>query len=131
MPNYTVQNLKRDVRDSAPDGGLAPDVEARFARDALECEKGAVGFFRIAPNARMPFGHRQKTQEEIYVVVSGGGRMKLDDDMLEIGPFDAVRVAPETARGIEAGPDGIEYLAFGAPHTGSGDGEIVKDWWGD
>jgi mannose-6-phosphate isomerase-like protein (cupin superfamily) len=131
MPNYTLKNLTQDVEDSAPGFGLAPNVQAHFARDVLECEKGAVGYFRVAPNARMPFGHTQKTQEEFYVVISGSGRMKLDDEIVDLRPLDAVRVAPETVRGIEGGPEGIEYVAFGAPHTGPGDGEVVQGWWSD
>jgi mannose-6-phosphate isomerase-like protein (cupin superfamily) len=128
MSAYTFKNLKH-VEDSAPGFGFAPDIEARFARDELECEKGAVGYFRLAPGKRFPFGHRQKQQEEIYVVLGGSGRMKVAENIVALGPLDAVRVPPQTARGIEAGPEGLEYIVFGAPHTGPGDGELVEAWW--
>ena len=36
--------------------------------------------------------------------------MKLDDEIVELGEWDAVRVPPGTWRGYEAGPDGLEIL---------------------
>jgi mannose-6-phosphate isomerase-like protein (cupin superfamily) len=65
----------------------------------------------------------------VYVVLSGTGRVKLDDELLEVGPLDAIRVAPATARAFEAGEDGLVFLAFGAHHPG--DGEPVEDPWID
>jgi mannose-6-phosphate isomerase-like protein (cupin superfamily) len=129
MSAYTHKHLSDEVEDSAPGFGLAPDVQARFARDVLECEKGAIGHFRLAAGARSPFGHRQKLQEEIYVVIGGSGRIKVDDDLVDLAPLSAVRVAPEAARALAAGPEGLEYIVFGAPHTGPGDGEMVKGFW--
>jgi mannose-6-phosphate isomerase-like protein (cupin superfamily) len=126
---FTHCNLRRDVEDTAPSFNIAPDVEARFSRDVLECEKGAVGYFRLAPNKRFPFAHRQKLQEETYVVIGGGGRMKIGDEIIDLAPLDAVRVVPEVGRALESGPDGLEYVVFGAPHTGPGDGEMVEGFW--
>jgi mannose-6-phosphate isomerase-like protein (cupin superfamily) len=65
--------------------------------------------------------------EEIYVIIGGGGRMKLDDRVIDVGPLDAVRVAPAVARALEAGDDGLQFLVFG-PHR-AGDGELVADPW--
>ena len=65
--------------------------------------------------AGQPFGHRHKRQEELYVVVAGSGRARLDDEIVDIGPWDAIRVAPEVSRSFAAGPDGLEFLAVGAP----------------
>jgi uncharacterized cupin superfamily protein len=128
MAGYTVVNLK-EVEDQAPRFGVSPDLEARMARVALELENSGVSYQRLAPGFRVPFGHKHKRQEEIYVVLSGSLRAKLEDDVVELKPLDAVRVAKETMRGFEAGPEGAELLAIGAPNTGPGDAETVPGWW--
>jgi mannose-6-phosphate isomerase-like protein (cupin superfamily) len=133
MAGYTKVNLKSDVDDSATKFGYAPDLEARFAAGHLELEKSAVSYQRLAPGFRLPFGHSHDQQEELYVVLSGGGRMKLDDEIVEVGPLDAVRIAPEVTRGFEAGPEGVEFLAFGAPNVGgpAEDANPTPGWWSD
>jgi mannose-6-phosphate isomerase-like protein (cupin superfamily) len=131
MAGYTLKNLKDDVEDSAKEFGLSPALETRFAREPLELEKSGVSYLRLAPGERMPFGHHHKQQEEVYVVVSGGGRVKLDEDVVELRGWDALRIAPDTMRNLEAGPDGIELILFGAPNAGSGDAEVAQDWWDD
>jgi mannose-6-phosphate isomerase-like protein (cupin superfamily) len=131
MADYTIKNLRDDVDDSAQSFGLSPDLEARFAREQLECENLGISYQRLAPNFRGPFGHRHKTQEEVYVVVNGGGRVKLEDDVVEIAQWDAVRVPKDTTRAFEAGPDGLELLVVGAPYTGPGDAELEQNWWSD
>ena len=66
-------------------------------------------------------------------VVAGFTRINLRDkvegEVVELRPWDAVRVSPETARGLEAGPGGAEILAFGAPNTEGRDVEILQGWW--
>jgi len=114
MSKHTIKNL-REVEDSAPKAGMSPDMQARFAASDLGLERSAISLQRLAPNASQPFGHHHKGQEELYVVVDGNGTVKLDDDTFDVGPWDAVRVAPEVMRGFAAGPDGLEFLAFGAP----------------
>jgi quercetin dioxygenase-like cupin family protein len=133
VAGWTRVNLKRDVEDMAPRFGYAPNMEARFAAGPLELERSAVSYQRIAPGFRIPFGHSHKQQEELYVVLSGSGRLRLDDEILELEALDAVRVAPEVVRGFEAGPDGAELLAFGAPGTGSPAEDAVPapDFWTD
>jgi mannose-6-phosphate isomerase-like protein (cupin superfamily) len=134
MAAYTKLNLKEDVDDQAPNFGLSPDLEARMARVPLELEGFGVSYQRIAPSYRVPFAHRHKEQEEVYVVVGGGGRAKLGDDVVELKQWDAVRVPRETKRGFEAGPDGLEVIAIGAPNTGPGDAEMDMDhdaFWSD
>ena len=127
---YTVVNLKR-VEDLAPRFGYSPDLESRFARVALELQESGLSYFRVAPGFRVPFGHHHSWQEEIYLVLSGGARFKVGDDIVELGPWDALRVAPETTRGMEAGPDGAEILAFGAPSRSNADAEMLPGWWGE
>jgi len=125
---YTVHNLK-DVDDAAPAFGMSPDVEARFAREPLGSQKVALSYQRLQPNVRMPFGHMHAGKEEIYVVLAGSARMKLDDEFVELRRWDAVRVDPETMRAIEAGPDGVEYLAVGGPIGEANDAQMVNGWW--
>jgi mannose-6-phosphate isomerase-like protein (cupin superfamily) len=92
-----------------------------------------MSYQRFAPNFRGPFGHRHERQEELYVVVRGGGRLKLDDEVVELTTWDAIRVPPEVTRCFEGGADGLEILAFGAPRTGeaSADAEMISNWWTD
>ena len=130
MAGFTIKNLK-DVEDQAPNFGLSPHVEARMARVPLELENSGISYQRLAPNFRQPFGHKHKTQEEVYVVVGGTGKVKLGDEVVELKQWDAVRVAKDTMRAFEAGPDGIELIAIGAPSTGPGDGDLEHGWWSD
>ena len=128
MAGYTSVNLK-EVEDQAPKFGYSPNLEARFARVPLELENSGISYFRVAPNFRIPFGHKHWQQEEIYVLVLGSARMKLDHLVVELKPWDAIRVPAETMRGLEAGPDGAEYIAFGAPNTQNSDAELTPNWW--
>jgi mannose-6-phosphate isomerase-like protein (cupin superfamily) len=130
MAGYTTLNLK-DVEDQAPNFGLSPDLEARMARVPLELEQFGLSYQRIAPNFRLPFAHKHKNQEEAYVVVSGSMRAKVGDDILELKQWDVLRVDKDTVRGFEAGPEGAEVIAVGAPNTGPGDAETTNDWWTD
>jgi len=129
MADYTLLNLKDDVEDMAPRFGYAPNVEARFARKPLGLEKSGMSYFKIAPGFRMPFGHRHSEQEEIYLVLSGTARVKVEDQLVELRPMDAVRVPAGTMRGFEAGPEGAEILAFGAPNTDNKDLEMDPEFW--
>ena len=131
MADYTKLNLKQDVEDMAPRFQLSPGLESRFARKPLELEQSGVSYFKIAPGFRPPFGHKHGEQEEVYVVVSGNARLKLDDDVHELAQWDAVRIAPGTMRALEGGPDGAEVIAFGAPDTDNKDAEMVQGWWSD
>ena len=105
MANYTVKNLKQ-VDNAAEQFGMDDNLEARFARKPLELENFGVSYQRLEPNFRIPFGHKHGEQEELYVVVSGSGRIKLDDEIVELKQWDAIRVPGEVTRNFEAGPDG-------------------------
>jgi mannose-6-phosphate isomerase-like protein (cupin superfamily) len=131
MAGYSKVNLKDDVDDQAPNFGLEGKIEARMARVPLELEHQGVSYQRLAPNFRVPFAHRHKNQEEVYILISGSLRVKLEDEILELRPFDAIRVHKDTMRGFEAGPEGAELIAVGAPNTGPGDAEVENDWWDD
>jgi mannose-6-phosphate isomerase-like protein (cupin superfamily) len=118
-----------DVKDSAPEFGFGELGEARFAKDDLDGEKTGVSHHRVKPGKRQAFGHKHEEAEEIYVVIAGSGRMKLDDEIIEIETLDAIRVAPPVTRAFEADEAGLEVIAMGARHDG--DGELVMDWWSD
>lgn len=127
--SYTIKNLK-EVKDMAPDFGFAEVQEAHFAHRELEAEQTGFALMVVKPGKRQAFAHKHDDAEEVYVVVGGSGRVKLDDDVKDIKRLDAIRVAPGVVRTFEAGDDGLELLAFGQRHDG--DGEIVRDdVWGD
>src|SRR5215212_4184336 len=117
MSSYTRLNLKADVENMAPKFQMPDDMESRFARRPLGLERTGVSHFKLAPNFRIPFGHKHVNQEEIYVVIAGSGRVKIEDEVLDLGPLDAVAVAGDAVRNWEAGPDGLEYVAFGEAAT--------------
>ena len=118
-----------DVEDAAIANGLGHRWEARVARQDLGAERTGLSHFRLLPGKRSPFMHRHRVAEEVYVILAGSGRVKLDDEIADVAVLDAIRVAPAVARAFEAGPDGLELIAFG-PHV-EGDGEPVEDPWVD
>jgi uncharacterized cupin superfamily protein len=128
MADYTIKNLK-EIEDAAPKFGFAPNLEARFVGESLGNESAGISYQRLAPGFRVPFGHKHKTQEEMYVVVSGSGHVKLDDDVRDVKQWDVVRVGKDTTRCFEAGPDGAELIAIGAPGPTQGDAEVTPGWW--
>ncbi len=133
MP-FTLRNIKEDLEDIGSRFDGAPDLEFRAATKALELESSALSYQRVPAGYRFPYGHTHEKQEEVYVVLSGSGRMKIDDTIVDIGQWDAVRVPPGSWRGYEAGPDGLEMLVVGAPNLGEDPREDVdgqRDWWAD
>ena len=128
MADYTHLNLRDDVENLAPKHGL-DGLASHFARGPLELEQAGLSYYRLEPGFRLPFGHRHAEQEEVYVVLSGTARFKLEDEMVELKPLDALRVPGPVTRGMEAGPDGAEVLAVGAPNTDNKDAEMVQDFW--
>jgi len=127
MSGYTIVNLK-EVEDQAPKWNLSPDLEARFARVALDAELVGLTYQRCAPNYTVPWGHTHKTQEEVYLVLSGSVEVKLGDEIKQLGPWDAIRVHKDTPRGFRAGPEGVEMIAIGCP-GGPGDAVNIDDYW--
>ena len=126
---YTKKSVK-EVEDSAAKFGFGDLGEARFANDDLETEQTGVSHHRVNPNTRQAFGHKHEDVEEVYFVVSGSGRIKLDDEIVEIEESDAIRISPDVVRCLEGGPDGIEVLAF-SPRRTDDRGEMLPDWWSD
>lgn len=131
MP-FTLRNLRDDPEDLGSNFGGSPDLEFRAATKLLGLEQSGLTFQRIPADYRFPYGHTHATQEEVYVVVDGGGRMAVDDEVFDLRKWDAVRVPPGSWRGYEAGPGGLELLIIGAPNLGEdprGDVEGTRDWW--
>ncbi|TML36554.1 MAG: cupin domain-containing protein [Actinobacteria bacterium] len=122
--SYTIKNL-REIEDVAPKFGFSEVQEARFPRKDLESETIGLAFYLVRPGCRQAFAHRHEQAEEIYVVLSGRGRIKLENEIHDVGPMDAIRVAPDLARAFEAGPDGLELLVFGPRYET--DGEVLRD----
>jgi len=127
MGRYTKTNL-REVENAAPGFGMPAEMEARFARRPIEGRTLGLSLFTLAPGFRIPFGHTHANQEEVYVVVRGSGRIKIEDDVVELAQWDAIRVDAGAMRNLEAGPDGMEYVAFGAGDDPM-DGEMAQGWW--
>jgi mannose-6-phosphate isomerase-like protein (cupin superfamily) len=124
---YTLKNL-RDSEDMAAKHGFGDKQEARFPYRDLDAEATGLGLITVKPGQRQPFAHRHKQAEEIYVILSGSGSIKLDDELVEVKEMDAVRISPGVGRAAEAGPDGLEILAVGPRHEG--DAEMIKeDFW--
>ena len=122
--SYTIKNL-REVDDRAPQFGFDAVQEARFAHGDLDAESTGLSMIRVKPGCRQAFAHRHENAEEVYVILSGSGRIKLDDDVVEVKPLDAIRIAPPVARQVEADDEGIEFIAFGPRHDK--DGELIKE----
>jgi quercetin dioxygenase-like cupin family protein len=126
MSDYAIKNLME-----IEDGTGVEGIEGRFSREFLDSEQLGISHFRYAPERRVTHGHRHEVQEEAYVVVGGSGRIKLDDETIELRQWDVVRVAPHVVRGFETGPDGLEVIAIGGTKPEGGDGELVADRWPD
>ncbi len=128
MPDYAIVNLL-EIDDSL--GGRMPGLEGRFGRKHLDSRDLGVSHWRYAPNTRVPGGHSHREQEEAYVVVTGSGRVRLDDEVRDIRQWDVVRVAPGVVRAFESGPEGLELIAVGGPKPESGDGVRTDAPWPD
>jgi mannose-6-phosphate isomerase-like protein (cupin superfamily) len=125
VADYTIKNL-RQLKDVAVEGGVSDYIEARFAHEDLDSERSGISYQVMKAGQRQPFAHRHGEMEEIYVVVSGTGRVKLDDQVEDVGPFDAIRIAPAVVRAFEADDDDLVLLVF-SPRA-KGDAEIVQDF---
>jgi mannose-6-phosphate isomerase-like protein (cupin superfamily) len=127
--SYTKTNV-REVEDSAPKFDMPAEMQARFARRAIEGQTLGLSLFALEPGFRIPFGHKHESQEEVYVVVRGSARVKVDDEVVDLAEWDAIRFPKNTMRQMEAGPDGVEYLAFGAGDDPN-EAEMAPGWWSD
>jgi mannose-6-phosphate isomerase-like protein (cupin superfamily) len=123
--DYTIKNLK-EAKDAAAEAGLSDALEARFAHEDLNSEVSGISYQVVKAGQRQPFAHKHEEMEEIYVVISGNGRVKLDDGVEEVGPLDAVRIGPSVVRAFEGGDEDLVLLVF-SPRA-KGDAEVIKDF---
>jgi len=128
LSNYTICN-----REDAPDILGDYPGEMRFFGGPLGTEQVAFTYRRMPQHTggKGSYGHRHKTQEEIYFVIAGKLQFKLEDDVIEVGPGTAVRVAPETVRSVwNDEPEEAELVICS---TGTvdprEDAEMVEDFW--
>jgi mannose-6-phosphate isomerase-like protein (cupin superfamily) len=131
--DFTKANLRDDVEDAAAANNV-DGLEAHFAAAALGLKQSGISYQRIEPGRRQPWGHRHQVQEEVYVILAGSGIAKLGDEEVEVRPLDAIRVSPALARNFEAGPEGLDLLAYGSPRDPDdpgGEAEMLPGWWGD
>ena len=128
MSDFTILNLS-ESENVAPQFGMPAGMDVRFPKRALGCTIGGLAVQRLGPNTRIPFGHKHRDQEELYAVVEGSGRVKIDDEVHELRQWDLVRVGRDTMRNFESGDEGMTLVVFGAPIAEDSDAELVPGWW--
>ena len=128
MAGYTLTNFE-SIDNVLADRDVA--IDARFARKHIDSSELGVSLFRYSPGTRAPWGHSHRVQEEAFVVIAGSGRVKLDDEIVDLRQWDVLRVAPAVIRQFEAGDAGLEMIAIGGTRPEEGDGVPVPDWWTD
>ncbi len=107
--------------------GLGEQGEARFANRPLGTVRTGFSHQRLRPGVRQAFGHRHQHAEEVFLILDGTGKLRIDDEIADVRPLDAIRIAPNSARALQAGADGLEFVVFGPHHTG--DAVMDADFW--
>jgi uncharacterized cupin superfamily protein len=128
MSDYTKTNIK-DLDNAAASFGMGDHLETRFARKAMGLEQFGFSYQKMQPGFRQPFGHVHREQEEAYLVLEGSGRVKIEDEIVDLKQWDAIRVPAGLTRAFESGPDGLTFIAIGG--TPTGDADMVNGWWAD
>ena len=128
MIEYSI--VKADeVEDAYADSDVPG--EFRSLTEALGAEQLAVTLLRIPPHSdfEQGTGHRHSEIEEIYLVTRGTLTMRFGDEVKEVGPGSAVRVAPQTVRSHRnEGDEPVEMWAISRNNDHS-DSEKVDDFW--
>ena len=128
MSDYTVKAFS-----DAPDVSGDYPGEIRFLRDALETEQVSVTYRRMTPDTggKGSYGHHHKTQEEVYVVMSGTLEFKVGEEVFEVGAGHAVRIAPEAVRSVwnGSGVDAELLMVSTRIEDLRGDVEMTEDFW--
>src|SRR6476646_6861061 len=129
MSDYTIR-AAADVPDIFE--GQYPGA-MRFLTDHLEAEQIAVTHRLMPPQSggKGSHGHRHKTQEEIYFVISGTLQFKLNEQIVDVPSGTAVRVAPAVTRSVwNDGPTDAEILICSIRLADpGGDGELIEHFW--
>ena len=128
MADYAKLNLRDEVEDMAPKFDMPEGIEARFGRKSMgDSALSGVSYFAYGPGFKTAFGHTHSEQEETYVVVEGGGTVRVGDEDVAVRAWDAIRIVPGAPHAIAAGPEGMAIIAFGAGP--SDDTEMHQDYW--
>lgn len=128
MSDYTITRVEEvgDILGDYPG-------EMRMLTGALGSEQVAITHRRMPRHTggKGGYGHRHKTQEEIYLVVSGELEFKLGDDVVVVGPWTAVRVPPDTVRSVwnEGTEDAHLVIVSTKIDDPRADAETVPDFW--
>jgi quercetin dioxygenase-like cupin family protein len=129
VADYTVKRIEEvaDVLGDYPG-------EMRMMTADLECEQVAFTYRRMPQHTggKGSYGHRHKTQEEVYFVMSGKLQFKLDEEVLELEQGTVVRVAPETWRSVWNDEEEDAELVIVSKHVAGGsaeDAEYLQDFW--
>ena len=129
MADYTIKRLEEvaDVLGDYPG-------EMRMMTGDIDAEQVAFTYRRMPQHTggKGSYGHRHKTQEEIYFVMSGTLQFKLGDEVLDVERGSVVRVAPETWRSIwnDASEDAELIIVSMRVEGGSrDDAEYLQDFW--
>jgi mannose-6-phosphate isomerase-like protein (cupin superfamily) len=126
VTDFSLVNLA-ELEDAAVKGGFSDVQEARFAGGELALDTLGLSHQFVKPGKHHAFGHRHREAEEVYVVLSGSGRCRLDDAIVDVRRLDAIRVGPSVTRGFEADDEGLELLVFS--RRAPGDAELVPDFF--
>ncbi len=128
MGNWTMKPLgeMNDILGDYPG-------EMRMMTYEIGAEQVALTYRRLPANTggKGSYGHAHKTQEELYLVLSGTLQFKLDDEIVDAPAQTAVRIAPEVVRSVwNEGPDDVEIvIASVKVDDPRADGIIVQDFW--
>ncbi|MBA2644579.1 MAG: cupin domain-containing protein [Solirubrobacterales bacterium] len=81
----------------------------------LESDRLGARYWRLAPG-QASTRHRHRRQTELYVVLEGTGRVRVDEDVLTLAPLSALLVQPDTVRQVfnDTGADAL-WLVVGTP----------------
>jgi uncharacterized cupin superfamily protein len=84
---------------------------------AKQLDAGTLGarLWRLAPG-QASTRHRHRSQEELYLLLEGSGRARVDDELLTLAPLDSLLVEPGSVRQLfnDTGADQL-WLVVGAP----------------
>ncbi|HZO50160.1 MAG TPA: cupin domain-containing protein [Gaiellaceae bacterium] len=128
MGNWTIKPLEEmsDVLGDYPG-------EMYMTTYELGAEQVALTYRRMPPQTggKGSYGHRHKTQEELYLVLSGTLQFKLDDDVVDVPARTAVRIAPEVARSVwNEGPGDAELVIASVRVADPREDTVrVEDFW--
>jgi uncharacterized cupin superfamily protein len=97
-----------------------------LAKQLGATEMGAR-FWRLRPG-QASTKHRHRDTQELYVVIEGVGRIRVDDDLLELPRLSALLVTPESVRQVFNDTDAdVLWLVSGAPNEAANTLEMTEE----